>query len=142
MEAVLIQLVWQRASHRCEYCQLPQSASVLTFQIDHIIALKHNGQTVESNLALTCCYCNSFKGPNIAGLDPDTGKLAALFHPRRDRWHRHFRWSGAILTGRTSVGRVTVTVLEINFPDRVEHRQSLIEEGVFPPAPPKSGRSQ
>jgi hypothetical protein len=142
MDTALIQLVWQRADHRCEYCQLPQAASVLTFQIDHIIALKHHGQTLENNLALTCAYCNSFKGPNIAGLDPDTGKLAALFHPRRDRWDRHFRWNGALLIGRTPVGRVTVAVLEINLPERVEHRQSLIEEGGFPPAPPQRRRTK
>lgn len=141
MDAALIQLVWQRANHRCEYCQLPQSASVLTFQIDHIIALKHNGQTVETNLALTCFYCNSFKGPNIAGLDPDIGKLAALFHPRREQWHRHFRWNGAILTGRTPAGRTTVAVLDINSADRVSHRQALIEEGVLQSKPPRRRRS-
>jgi hypothetical protein len=38
------------------------------------------------------------------------------------------------LIGRTAVGRVTVAVLNINDPLRVELRERLIGEGVFPPA--------
>jgi hypothetical protein len=41
MEVALQQLVWQRAEHRCEYCQYPADVSLLPFQIDHIIAEKH-----------------------------------------------------------------------------------------------------
>jgi hypothetical protein len=37
------------------------------------------------------------------------------------------------LLGRTAVGRTTIDVLNINYPDRVEHRRLLIAEGVFPP---------
>ena len=40
----------------------------------------------------------------------------------------------AYLVGRTPVGRVTVAVLNINDPFRVELRQRLIDEGLFPPA--------
>ena len=32
----------------------------------HIIAKKHGGAIESSNLALSCFYCNSAKGPNIA----------------------------------------------------------------------------
>jgi hypothetical protein len=99
---------------------------------DHIIAQKHRGLTVAENLALSCFYCNSFKGPNIAGIDPETGVLTRLFHPRQDRWADHFRWQGAILIGQTAVGRTTIEVLEINAADCVELRQSLIQEGRFP----------
>jgi hypothetical protein len=35
--------------------------------------------------------------------------------------------------GKTAIGRVTIAVLEINFSERVLLRQSLIDEGVFPP---------
>ncbi len=62
-----------------------------------------------------------------------TNKLVPLFNPRRHRWHRHFRWDGSLLVGRTPVGRVTVAVLEINLDHRVGFRQGLIDEGVFPP---------
>jgi hypothetical protein len=54
----------------------------LPFQVDHSIARKHGGRASENNLALACFYCNSFKGPNIAGLDPDTGEVVRLFHRR------------------------------------------------------------
>jgi 5-methylcytosine-specific restriction endonuclease McrA len=70
----------------CEYCHLPQRFSKLTFPIDHVIARQHHGPTIESNLALACGFCNRHKGPNIAGLDPQTRQLTRLFHPRRDSW--------------------------------------------------------
>jgi hypothetical protein len=125
--------VWQRAQDRCEYCQLSQEWDDRSFEIDHIIARKHQGPTVAGNLALSCFRCNSFKGSDISGRDPKTRKLTALFHPRRHKWARHFRWQGAHLVGRTPIGRVTVAVLHINDPFRVELRAGLIEEGVFPP---------
>jgi len=59
--------------------------------------------------------------------------LTPLFNPRRHKWARHFRWQGAYLIGRTPVGRVTVALLHINDEYRVELREGLIEEGVFPP---------
>ena len=88
MNAHLVELVWQRAHSRCEYCGLLQENSLLPFEIDHIIAQKHGGRTSANNLALACYYCNSFKGPNIAGIDPRTGNLVQLFHPRRHHWKR------------------------------------------------------
>ena len=86
-------------AHRCEYCGLPDTVSSASFEIDHIIARKHGGKTSPENLALSCFYRNSQKGSNIAGIDPDTGALSRLFHPRDDRWNDHFRWNGAILCG-------------------------------------------
>jgi hypothetical protein len=67
MDARLHQFVVDRANGRCEYCQFPEAFSYLPFQIDHIIAQKHRGPTVESNLAWSCFYCNSYKGPNLSG---------------------------------------------------------------------------
>jgi hypothetical protein len=60
---------------------MPRFAFPLPFQIDHIIAEKHGGQAVESNLALACAHCNRFKGPNIAGLDPESREIVRLFNP-------------------------------------------------------------
>jgi 5-methylcytosine-specific restriction endonuclease McrA len=105
----------------------------LPFEIDHIIARKHNGPTSSENLALACFSCNNHKGPNIAGIDPDTNHVTPLFHPRRDVWQEHFIWHGPELVGRTPVGRVTIAVLAINLPYRVALRRALMEEGVFPP---------
>ena len=112
---------------------MPQQFDPLPFHVDHIVAQKHHGATTAENLALACYNCNMYKGPNIAGIETSTGLVIPLFHPRRDDWHTHFRWEGARLIGVTSVGRVTIEVLQINLPQRVAHRESLIAEGVFPP---------
>jgi hypothetical protein len=133
MDSSLIELVWRRASDRCEYCQVPQNALELAFEIDHIIARKHRGPSRAGNLCLACFACNNHKGTNIAGFDTKTQTIVRLFHPRRHKWAKHFRWHGPMLIGLTATGRVTVAVLEINLDYRVSLRQSLIDEGTFPP---------
>jgi hypothetical protein len=134
MDQALVEHVWQWAYSCCEYCQLPQAYSLLTFEIDHVIAKKHGGETASENLCLACFYCNSFKGPNIASLDPQTGKLGQLFNPQRHHWKRCFRWVGPLLIGRTPIGRVTIQVLCINNPQALALRQSLFDEGAFLPS--------
>jgi hypothetical protein len=79
-----------------------------------------------------CYFDNSHKGPNIAGIDPKTGKLTPLFNPRRHKWDKHFRWDGPVLVGRMAIGRVTIVVLAMHDPDAVRARKELIEEEVFP----------
>ena len=120
--------VRRRAADRCEYCLIPESVSELPFHIDHIIAQKHGGQSESENLAWACFSCNLRKGPNIAGLDPDTGELTPLFNPRADTWFEHFEWNGVWLRGKTAIGRATVAVLDINHVDSVAIREALREE--------------
>jgi hypothetical protein len=133
MDEALAEAVRARARYRCEYCLFPEDLFLLPFQIDHILARQHGGPTVLSNLANSCLNCNSHKGPNLAGLDPKTKKLTALFHPRRHKWSRHFRWDGPYLIGTTPIGRTTVMVLAMNDERVVEVRQELIDEGRLPP---------
>jgi hypothetical protein len=125
--------VWERANGCCEYCQMPQQLDVRPFQLDHVRAQKHRGPSGLNNAALACLPCNSYKGPNIAGYDPELNRLQRLFNPRLDDWHEHFEWVGAVLAGKTAIGRTTIEVLRINAPDRVAHRNLLIGGGVFPP---------
>ena len=132
MDSSLVDEVWARAKGICEYRLLPQQFDVLTFHIDHVIARKHHGTDDPENLALACFACNNHKGANIAGMDPTTGELTRLFHPRRDRWEDHFEWDGAVLLGCTSIGRTTVDVLAVNLGHRVQLRKALRDEGVFP----------
>jgi hypothetical protein len=134
MNAALTRRVWTRAGERCEYCQMPQEFDPTPFEIDHIISEKHKGPTVAGNLCLSCFYCNSFKGSDISSLDVATRKLTPLFNPRRHKWLRHLQWEGAYLVGRTAIGRVTVELLRINDRFRVEFRERLMREGLFPPA--------
>ena len=131
MNRDLVRTVRKRAGERCEYCRIPKFALPLPFQIDHILAEKHGGQTVESNLAFACAHCNRFKGPNIAGVDPQSGQMIRLFHPRTDKWTEHFACEGPRIIGRTPVGRATVSVLAMNAEDLLSIRAELLQEGAL-----------
>jgi len=123
MKHSLVQLVRNRAGCRCEFCHAPEGFDLTPFEIDHIIPACHGGKSVPDNLALTCWYCNCFKGPNLAGIDPTTGRIVRLYHPRKDSWRLHFRWHGPLLRGKTPIGRATVVVLRVNVVYRVEMRK-------------------
>ena len=125
MQKALADLVRRRSAGRCEYCHI----TAPPFQIEHIVARQHGGETVAENLAIACIWCNAYKGPNIAGIDPQTGAVVQLFHPRNELWTTHFRWEGVHLIGITPTGRATVAVLNINDPVRIKVRQKLIEKG-------------
>jgi 5-methylcytosine-specific restriction endonuclease McrA len=125
MHAAARQDVRERARNRCEYCQLSQETTGLRHHIEHIVARKHGGANVMENLALACHRCNLHKGSNLSGIDPDTGEIVALFHPRRDRWSDHFRWRGVRVEGITPQGRATVQVLRMNHARRLELRSHL-----------------
>jgi hypothetical protein len=132
MNQALAQLVRLRAQGLCEYCRISEIYDRPGFEIEHIIARQHGGPSTAGNLAWACFSCNKRKGPNLSGIDGVTGTVVSLFHPRRNKWSRHFRWQGALLVGRTPIGRATIAVLAINLPLRVRLRQELIDEGVFP----------
>jgi hypothetical protein len=127
-------LVRSRADGRCEYCRLHESDQpLLSFHVEHIVAKKHRGDDDPSNLAWCCLECNLGKSSNLSGRDFVTARVVRLFHPRRQRWRRHFTWDGGELVGLTPCGRATVEVLNINAAHRVALRELLIEGGVFPP---------
>ena len=92
--------IWIRAAGRCEYCQMPQAFDVRPFQIDHVRAQKHRGDSGLSNTALSCLPCNAYKGPNVAGYDPELNRLQRLFNPRLDEWHDHSRGMVRFSPGR------------------------------------------
>lgn len=132
MDQATEQAIRVRARHRCEYCHFPEAFAELPFHFDHIIARQHGGQADLENLALACCFCNRYKGPNLSGVDPDTRQTTPLFHPRRDVWRDHLRWDAARLVGKTRVGRATIQTLRLNRPDAIAVRQLLMREGVYP----------
>jgi hypothetical protein len=123
--------VIERAADRCEYCRLPVAHVLTPFQVDHIIAKKHRGMDDLSNLAYACLRCNLHKQTDLTGIDERTKKLTKLFHHRRHKWERHFRFDGPRLVGRTAVGRTTVQVLAMNDADRVALRAELIHQGLM-----------
>jgi hypothetical protein len=123
--------VEERAGHACEYCKLPQEHYSLRFHIEHIIAQQHDTDDSLGNLALACPECNRNKGPNLTGfLRIGRQKLIVhLFNPRRHRWQKHFAWSGPVLHGRTRIGLVTIKLLQMNTPLRIDLRARLIAGG-------------
>lgn len=131
MDAPTRELIRARAENRCEYCHLPQEFSGLRFHVEHVYARQHGGTDDPANLALACPECNFHKGTNLTGVDPDTRQLTPLFHPRRDRWTDHFALVAGSLVGRTSVGRTTARLLEMNTGDRLQLRQGLLRLGLF-----------
>lgn len=131
--AELRQHVTERAGNRCEYCLYPQDMAFLSFEIEHIVAEKHGGTTTLDNLALACPYCNRHKGSDLGSLDPNTGRLTPFFNPRTQVWDDHFYLDGALIVPLTPEARVTISILQLNHPDRVQERESLILIGEYLP---------
>lgn len=122
-----------RAGERCEYCHLPTRGQVATFPIDHIIPKSTSSDHDPENLALACPPCNAFKWTAVEWRYPVSGRIAPLFHPRRDNWNAHFNWlAGYVLSGVTPSGRATVAALRMNNPEMIELRRLLAGLDLFP----------
>jgi hypothetical protein len=123
--------VAQRAQRLCEYCRSPEAFSLDTFTIDHIRPVADSGSNESDNLAFACHNCNNRKQDDTSALDPISSQLVPLFHPRRDRWSDHFRWSDDVLTivPITATGRATVARLQLNRTGAVNVRRALLSLG-------------
>jgi hypothetical protein len=106
--------VVHRAGARCEYCRLSQEGQEAVFHVDHIHPLARGGPTDLANLALACVSCSLRKGARITARDPKSVKIVPIFHPRRQMWADHFRWTGNRVVGLTPSGRATVVALRMN----------------------------
>ena len=85
-----------------------QEKEVLAFHVEHVISRQHGGADAADNLALACHHCNLHKGPNLAGLESQTGQLTRLFHPRSDKWEEHFVERESEVIGLTAIACATV----------------------------------
>ena len=131
VSASLRRSVCDRGRFACEYCLMPESSVLVSHEVDHIIAEKHGGQTDENNLALSCTICNKYKGSDLASIDPIDGEIVRLYHPRRDRWRDHFRLDEGEIMPLTAIGRVTIRLLQMNRPERVEERRLLSQANIL-----------
>ena len=122
----------QRAEHRCECCRVFERDMVYRFQGDHILSRKHGGETILDNLAFACSTCNQNKGSDLGTFLPGSNRLTRLFNPRRDRWTTHFELIAGEIIPLTKIGAATVKVLDLNHPDRIILRRTLIEAGRYP----------
>lgn len=132
ISAALRREVRDRAKERCEYCLLAESQAFFPHEPDHLIALKHGGETSSANLVLACLDCNRFKGSDIASLDPLTGELVALFNPRTQKWSEHFQLNGCQIIPLTAIGRATERLLRMNLRSRLKLRQRGAALGLYP----------
>lgn len=129
------QAVIRRAQGYCEYCRSPMRYSPDPFAVEHIVPRAAGGRNETSNLALACQGCNNHKFRSMEAVDPVTGVLVPLFHPRQQRWSQHFLWSAdtTVVVGRTPSGRATVERLRLNREGVVNLRRVLATIGQHPP---------
>ena len=126
-----------RAGGACEYCRLLQDATGVTFHVEHVLPRSLGGQTILSNLALSCPGCNLSKAKRLHGTDA-AGIERAIFNPRAYDpwllgWHLHFaldRETGRIVT-QTPTGEATVQVLNMNDRQRAFARKLQIASGLI-----------
>jgi len=125
-------LVRERAKNLCEYCLFHEDHSFFTFEIDHIISLKHAGLTEHRNLAYSCFYCNRNKGSDVGSVLLPSQEFVRFFNPRTDRWSDHFQFEKTLIKPITQIGEVTIKILDFNHPDRIDERQLLIDARRYP----------
>lgn len=135
---VLRRFVFERAHACCEYCQSQARFATESFVVEHINPRARGGTTTLDNLALSCSGCNGHKAKKTQAVDPETGQLVTLFHPRRQRWAEHFAWNDDFsqVLGSTPCGRASVASLQINRAPLVNLRRALYLAGVHPPIKP------
>lgn len=124
-------LIANRAHHLCEYCLSFEGFSVVKFQVEHIISIKHRGLTTLDNLAYSCVFCNRNKGSDIGTILRDQ-QFVRFFNPRTDQWKDHFAISGVLFSSKTEIGEATLIMLDLNHFERLMERQALQEVGFFP----------
>lgn len=134
----LRQLIISRANFCCEYCLMPDEQRLYAHEVDHIIAEKHQGETIAENLCYSCFECNRHKGSDLSSFDRVTGEVVTLFNPRTDHWEDHFRLDGAKIEPQTAKGRVTVFLLHMNDADRIADREALMTFNLYPCQPKRS----
>ena len=101
------------------------------FKNEHVLPLVLGGTSELNNLAKACDACNGAKHIAIQAFDPLTNKVVPLFHPRKEDWHDHFKWSNDLLTieGLTPSGRATIIRLKMNEEAHMNIRSVTIGKG-------------
>ena len=126
----------ERAKGYCEYCLIHESFSPAPFSIDHIFPESLGGSSTSENLALACGGCNGHKFIRSTHIDPLSKEVVRLYNPRNDNWHNHFEWNGdeTVMIGKTTIGRATIHLLDINRESNINLRVVLCAFGYHPPS--------
>jgi hypothetical protein len=128
------QLIEARANRCCEYCLCQVFFCPDPFSIEHIIPVSRGGTDEIDNLAYSCQGCNNHKYTAIEAIDPVSGNMVSLYHPRKDDWETHFKWAQdfSVLVGLTPTGRTTIERLQLNRMGVVNLREVLRKFGKHP----------
>ena len=124
--------VAQRAKHCCEYCRVHEDHFFLSFQVDHIVSLKHGGGNELSNLAYSCPHCNQYKGTDLTTFLDSYSDIEILYNPRLHDWDEHFEAHFGQIVAKTRIGRASVKLFRFNDPDILILRQILAQAGQYP----------
>ena len=124
--------VAERAYHVCEYCLVHEDDLLLACEMDHVISVKHGGETSFENLANACFHCNRHKGSDVGSIVSAAGVLVRFFNPRSDHWNEHFYFNAGRIESSSTIGEATVRILDFNHPDRVLLRKLLANAGRYP----------
>lgn len=122
----------ERANHSCEYCLIPEQVSFFSYQIEHIISLKHKGSSDFENLAFACPICNRHKGSDLGTNVGSPPILTRFFNPRTDLWSEHFelKKTGKIIPV-SNIGKATDAIFKFNHQDSILLRKKLITAGIL-----------
>jgi hypothetical protein len=131
----LARAVRARAQQRCQYCLMHEILQGATFHIEHVVPRSKGGPAALENLAPACPGCNLRKASRVLAVDPETGDQVPLFHPVRQAWAEHFRFTSYEIEGLTAIGRATVGALDMNRTRRQLIRKAEEAFGLFPPTP-------
>jgi hypothetical protein len=131
----LKKIVRKRAHNCCEYCRSQERFATQAFSVEHIIPISQRGKSTINNLALACQGCNNHKYTKAKGMDPITGEIVSLYHPRKQKWRDHFSWNEdfSYVIGLTPAGRATVEALKLNRIGLINLRKILFISGEHPP---------
>jgi 5-methylcytosine-specific restriction endonuclease McrA len=115
----------------CEYCKQLQKYLTSKLQNEHIQPQTLGGTSDLDNLAKACEACNNSKHTATSAFDPVTNQIVPLYHPRKDNWQDHFKWSTDLLRmeGLTSTGRATIIRLKTNREAHINIRRVTIGKG-------------
>ena len=130
ISAEMRRMIRARAGGICEYCLVEEAGMPFRFHIDHVIAEKHDGPSLDHNLCLCCPDCNRAKGSDIS--TQVNGRLVRLYNPRIDDWSRHFVLDNGLIRSRSLIGAATLKLLDINDEQRLARRRILQLAGRYP----------
>lgn len=132
ISAAIRKLVARRAGNRCEYCQFHEDDLFFSFEVDHVVSLKHGGGNEPENLAFACPHCNNHKGSDLTTFLDDYDDIVRLFNPRTHEWSTHFQAIDGEIVPLTRIGQATVKILRFNQADLVMLRRLLMQAGRYP----------